>query len=122
MANQTMDEAARAAAESARATLQGITRASRDALAEGARLNRRLVDAWLSSSEASLKAGFELQNLAIQAGISFMEAGSRSMQIAATEWAEVVKQGQQTTVQTWGAARQAAETIQERAGNGKVAN
>jgi urease accessory protein UreF len=80
---------------------------------EGAEMNRHLLDAWMASTEATLKATFELQNSAIQAGRSFMETGLTSNQTAYNQWVEAIQQAQKAAMEAWHVTRRAADKMKD---------
>jgi hypothetical protein len=54
-------------------------------------LARRMLDAWLASTEAALRATFEAQQVALDAGLSVVEAAAGPQAGAMRQWAEGVR-------------------------------
>lgn len=94
-------------------TVNKATQATRQMVAEGAEMNRHLLDAWMASTEATLKATFELQNSAIQAGRSFLETGMTSNQTAYNQWVEAIQQAQKAAMEAWQVTRRAADKMKD---------
>jgi hypothetical protein len=94
-------------------TVNKATQATRQMWSEGTAMNRQLLEAWETNTEAMLKATFELQNTAIQAGRSILEMGLNTNQTAYHQWIEAVQQAQKATMEAWHATRRAADKMKD---------
>jgi hypothetical protein len=111
-------EATRIAAQAARRnteTAKASIDAARSYLDEAGTLGRDLLDTWSSQSEAALKAGFDAQNAAIDAGLGLFDLGVKGNRQAAEQFTTLVKQTQQATLESWHAAVKAAAKASETA-------
>ena len=99
-AEMQMDQAARRTAESITAAAQ----ATRTYVDESAEVNRRLLTAWLGGAEAAVRAMFDAQNAAFQAGLALFDAVSSSNRTAIEQWAEATRQTQQALWDVWRAS------------------
>jgi hypothetical protein len=94
-------------------TVNKATQATRQIWTEGAEMNRQLLEAWMASTEATLKATFELQNSAIQAGRSFLETGYTGNQAAYNQWVEAIQQAQKAAMEAWHVTRRTADKMKD---------
>jgi hypothetical protein len=94
-------------------TVNKATQATRQIWTEGAAMNRQLFEAWEANTEAMLKATFELQNTAIQAGRTFMETGFTGNQAAYNQWIEAIQQAQKVAMEAWQVTRRAADKMKD---------
>jgi hypothetical protein len=104
-ATETINGATRTAAETSRRTLEGMqaaTQAGRSYLEESSQWSRKLLDAWASGVEASLKAGFDVQNATLTArfavGITVLDTATNSTRSASQQWVAVARQAQEATL------------------------
>jgi hypothetical protein len=74
-------------------------------------ITRQVVDAWEMSTEATLKATFELQNAMITAGQKLIETPANGNVKFMQQWADVVHQAQKATLDAWEISKQAAEKM-----------
>ena len=104
-------EALRATSEASRRTLQSAQdamRTTRAYMVESTEANRKLFNAYARGVEAALKGGFEVQNAALAAGMSFLDASTNSSRNVVQQWNEAVHQAQQATLDVWQAGFRAA--------------
>lgn len=94
-------------------TTNKATQMPRQMWTEGVALNRQLFEAWEANTEAMLKATFELQNTAIQAGRTFMETGFTGNQAAYTQWVEAIHQAQKAAMEAWQVTRRTADKMKD---------
>ncbi len=92
------DQTTRAAADAARA-FQGDTTAT----------SRSLFTAWAGSAEAFLRAGFDVQNAAIDAGLAVYDRAATSNRDLLRRWAEGARQTQSALLDQWQAGVKATE-------------
>src|SRR5436853_4507332 len=64
----------------------------------GYNLSKQILDAWASTTEATLKASFDLQNAAIDSGRSLIGPEGNSNQALYQQWANSVRMAQQATL------------------------
>jgi len=111
-------EATRIAAQAARRnteTAKASIDAARSYFDEAGTLGRDLLDTWSSQSEATLKAAFDAQNAAIDAGLGLFDLGVKGNRQAVEQFTALVKQSQQATLESWHAAVKAAAKATESA-------
>jgi hypothetical protein len=72
---------------------------------------RQMVEAWEMSTEATLKASFDLQNAMIAAGQKLIETPSGGNFKFVQQWADMVHQAQKSTLEAWAASKEAAEKM-----------
>jgi len=109
-------EATRIAAQAARRnteTAKASIDAARTYLDEAGTLGRDLLDTLSSQSEAALKAAFDAQNAAIDAGLGLFDLGVKGNRQAVEQFTALVKQTQQATLESWHAAVKAAAKASE---------
>ena len=107
-------EMMRAAADASRRTVEGAratANVTREYMDQTADAGRKLFDAWASGAEASLQAAFALQNTALSAGLSLVEANNASGCAAAQRWSDAARQAQQATLEAWRASVSAAQKL-----------
>src|SRR5262249_41532770 len=100
-----------AVSDTARRFTENASEAARYSAEQGTRINRQVLDAWTANTEATLKATFELQNAAIAAGRAMIEATGAGNMAFIQQWADVVLQAQQTTLDAWKMSKQDAEKL-----------
>ena len=109
-------EATRIAAQAARNGTE-TTRASLEAAStyfgEASTLGRDLLGTWSTQSEAAIKAAFEGQNAAIDAGLGLFDLGVKSNREAVAQFSELVKRTQKATLETWQTTVKAASRATE---------
>ncbi len=104
----------RTAADASRRAVEGARAAAtvtREYMEQTADAGRTLFEAWASGAEASLRAAFELQNTALSAGLSLVEANNASGRDMARHWSAAARQVQQTTLEAWRASVGAAQKL-----------
>lgn len=104
-------EATRIAAQAARQgteTAKASIKAASSYIDEANTLGRDLLDTWSTQSEAALKAAFDAQNAAIDAGLGLFDLGTKGNQQAVAQFSELVKQTQRATLESWQATVKAA--------------
>jgi hypothetical protein len=74
-------------------------------------LSRRLLDAWLASTEATLRATFESQQVALDAGLSVLEAAAGPQAGAIRQWAAGVRAAQQAALEVFLTSLRAAWSV-----------
>ena len=113
-ATETLNEAVHSAAEASRRTIDGTRAAvqvTRDYLDQSAEIGRKLFDTWASGTETSLQAAFELQNTALAAGLSLLEANNSGSRAMAQQWSDAAHQAQQAALAAWQANINAARKL-----------
>ena len=68
---------------------------------------------WSIQSEAAIKAAFEAQNAAIDAGLGLFDLGVKSNRQAVDQFSELVKRTQQATLESWQSTVKAAAKATE---------
>jgi len=101
--------AARTGTESAKASIE----AARAYVGESSTLGRDLLATWSAQSEGALKAAFDAQNAAIDAGLGLFDLGVKGNREAVEQFSSLVKQTQQATLDSWQTAVKAAAKVTE---------
>jgi hypothetical protein len=94
-AAEAVNEATRTAAETSRRAIEHMqmaTSAGRGWLEESSRLSRKLYTVWACCMEATLKAGFEMQNAALTASIPVYDT-------AFQQWVTLTRQAQEAALE-----------------------
>ena len=110
----SVDEAVRATVEASRRTVQSMqdaTRLTQDLLAHSAETSRKLFAAYTTSVTAGIEAAFNVQNAALAAGLSLLEATSSSNREMARHISETTRQSQQAMLDAWQAGIRAADRL-----------
>lgn len=102
-------QAARRSTETARASVD-TARAYFD---ETTALGRDLVGTWAAQSEAAIKASFEAQNAAVEAGMGFFDLTVKSNRQAMDQLTDLVRRTQQATLESWQSTVKAATKATE---------
>jgi hypothetical protein len=97
-------EAARASTETTKATLEAARSYADDANV----LGRDLMSTWTTQSELALKAGFDAQNAAIDAGLGLFDLTFKGNRQAVEQFGVIVKRTQQATLESWQSAVKAS--------------
>jgi hypothetical protein len=84
---------------------------ARTYLEESIEANRKLFKAYAQGIEAALRGGFEVQNAALAAGMSFLDASTNSSRNVAQQWTEVAREAQQATLDAWQAGVGAGDRL-----------
>ena len=74
---------------------------------------RDLLSTWSTQSEAALKAAFDAQNAAIEAGLGLFDMGVKGNRQAVEQFSDLVKRTQQATLESWQTAVKAAAKATE---------
>jgi hypothetical protein len=109
-------EASRIAAQAARTTTEtakASIEAARTYVGESSTLGRDLLATWSTQSEGALKAAFDAQNAAIDAGLGLFDLGVKGNRQAIDQFSKLVKQTQQATIETWQTTVKAAAKASE---------
>jgi hypothetical protein len=104
-------EAARIAAEAARAgseTTKATIETARTYIDDANQFGRELIGTWSAQSEAALKAAFDAQNAAIDAGLGLFDLGVKGNRQAVEQFSVLVKRTQQAALESWQLAAKAA--------------
>jgi hypothetical protein len=104
-------QAARRSTETAKASIE----AARSYLNDTNELGHDLLGTWSTTSEATLKAAFDAQNAAIDAGLGLFDMGVKGNRQAVEQFSALVKQTQQATLESWQDAIKAAAKATEAA-------
>ena len=111
-------EATRIAAQAARngtETTKASLEAANSYLGEASAIGRDLLGTWSTQSEAAIKAAFDGQNAAIDAGLGLFDLGVKSNREAVAQFSELVKRTQKATLETWQTTVKAASKATETA-------
>jgi hypothetical protein len=109
-------EASRIAAQAARngtETAKASIEAARTYVGETGTLSRDLLATWSTQSEGALKAAFDAQNAAIDAGLGLFDLGAKGNREAVQQFSTLVKQTQKATMDSWQTAVKAAAKVTE---------
>jgi hypothetical protein len=115
-ATAAVTEATRIAAQAARngtETTKASLEAANTYFGEATTLGRDLLGTWSTQSEAAIKAAFEGQNAAIDAGLGLFDLGVKSNREAVAQFSELVKRTQKATLETWQTTVKAASRATE---------
>lgn len=108
-ASRIAAQAARQSTETAKASIE----AARSYFDDTNTLGRDLLSNWQTQSEAAMKAAFEAQNAAIDAGLGLFDMGVKSNRQAVEQFSDLVKRTQQATLESWHTAVKAAAKATE---------
>ena len=75
-----------------------IQDAARKGVEQGYAMSKQVLDVWATSTEATLKASFDLQNAVIDAGRSLMGPAGNPNQAMYQQWADSVRMAQKATL------------------------
>ena len=109
-------EATRIAAQAARSgteTTKASIEAARSYVDETNALGRDLLGTWSTQSEAALKAAFDAQSAAIEAGLGLFDLSVKGNRQAVEQFSVLVKRTQQATLESWQSAVKAATKVTE---------
>ena len=104
-------EASRRSAEGARATVEVM----RGLLDDSAEISRKFFDVWAKTGEASLQAGFELQNAAFTTSLSLFETAATTQRALIEQWQTAAHEAQQATLDAFHAQVRASTRLAPRA-------
>ena len=102
-------EAARAGTESTKATID----TARTYFDDASEFGRELMGTWSTESEAALKAAFDAQNAAVEAGLGLFDLGVKGNRQAVKQFEAIFKRTQQAVLESWQAAAKAATKATE---------
>lgn len=108
-ASRIAAQAARTGTETAKASIE----AARSYVGESSTLGRDLLATWSTQSEGAIKAAFDAQNAAIDAGLGLFDLGVKGNRQAIDQFSKLVKQTQQATIETWQTTVKAAAKATE---------
>ena len=106
-AQAAVTEATRIATEAARngtETAKASFKAANTYFDETNAIGRDLLGSWTAQSEAAVKAAFEAQNAAIDAGLGLFDLSYKGNRQAVAQFNELVKRTQQATLESWHAS------------------
>jgi hypothetical protein len=90
-------QAARNGTETAKASFEAASSYVNDTNTIG----RELLGSWSVQTEAAIKAAFEAQNAAIDAGLGLFDLGVKGNREAVAQFSEIVKRTQKATLESW---------------------
>jgi hypothetical protein len=99
--------------EVTRQFVQEATTIARQTTERNIQMGQQLAEIWTTSVEANMKAAFELQNAAIAASRSLMEATGTHPPTFFQQWTDMVHQAQQATLDAWKAGKRVGEQFQK---------
>jgi hypothetical protein len=102
-------EAARTSNETAKATIE----AARSYVDDANELGRDMLGTWSTQNEAVLKAAFDAQNAAIEAGLGLFDLSAKGNRQAVEQFSELVKRTQKATIESWHSTVKAAAKATE---------
>jgi hypothetical protein len=79
------------------------------ATSAGAEAGRKLFEVWANGVDATLKATFDVENAALEAGISVLEATGSADQALLRQWAEAARQAQAAALEAFRANLRATQ-------------
>jgi hypothetical protein len=82
--------------------------ASPEAADETGDASRRVFEAWVAGTEATLRATFDAQNAALAAGLAIVDATVESQRGLVEEWRRAAEQAQQAALEAFRATVQTA--------------
>jgi hypothetical protein len=99
-ATRIAEQAARNGTENANASLK----AANTYFDETSAIPQDLLGSWTTQSEAAVKAAFEAQNAAIDAGLGLFDMTLKGNRQAVEQFSALVKRTQQATLEAWTAS------------------
>jgi hypothetical protein len=99
--------------EATRHFVQEATTIARQTTEHNMQMSQQLAEIWTTSVEANMKAAFDLQNAAIAASRSLMEATGSQSPTFFQQWTDMVHQAQQATLDAWKAGKRVGEQFQK---------
>lgn len=108
-ATRIATQAASRSTESARASAE----VARKYFDETTALGRDLFGTWSAQSEVAIKAAFEAQNAAVEAGVGFFDRGVKGNREAIEQLTELIRRTQQATLESWQATVKAVTNAVE---------
>ncbi len=83
-------------------------------LSAASEAGQRVFSAWAAGAEASLKAVFDAQNVALQGSISLLEATGGGGREALKQWSELARKAQQAALEAFRTTVGAVAKVGER--------
>jgi hypothetical protein len=108
-ATRIASQAARSGTETTKASIE----AARSYVDETTAIGRDLLGTWSTQSEAALKAAFDAQSAAIEAGLGLFDLSFKGNRQAVEQFSMLVKRTQQATLESWQSAVKAATKVTE---------
>jgi hypothetical protein len=91
--------------QNGRPVAEQLQEAARQGVEQSYALSKQVLDAWTTSTEAALKASFDLQNAAIEAGQAIIGPAGSPNQALYRQWTDTVRLAQQATLDALDATR-----------------
>jgi hypothetical protein len=82
--------------------------AEQTSMSAAAAASRKVFDAWAAGVETTLKATFEAENAALEAGLSVLDAAAAVDRTAFQEWATAARKAQEAALEAFRANTRAA--------------
>src|SRR4051812_32178011 len=105
MIKQTPETPVHDGIEATRHFMQETTTIARTTAEQNMHITRQFADLWTTSVEANMKAAFEMQNAAIAASRSLIEATGNPPPTFFQQWTDMVHQSQKATLDAWKAGK-----------------
>ena len=96
-ATRIATQAARNGTETAKASFEAASSFFDDTNTMG----RDLLTTWTAQTKLAIKAAFEAQNTAIDAGLGLFDLGFKGNRQAVAQFSEIVKRTQKATLESW---------------------
>jgi hypothetical protein len=96
-ATRIATQAARNGTENAKASFEAASSLFDDTN----KIGRDLMGTWTAQTELAIKAAFDAQNTAIDAGLGLFDLGFKGNRQAVTQFSEIVKRTQKATLESW---------------------
>ena len=115
-AQAAIDEAARTVAEASRRTTRQAQQLTRAILDQSTEINRGLMNAWLTNTEALWRIAFEVQNAQLNAGLTWWRSlaeVSRATLDVVERWDTASRQAQQAGLDAFEVSARALATTVE---------
>ncbi len=109
-----VNEAARIATEAARngtETAKASMGAAKSYLEETGGVARDLFSTMNTQSEVAIKAAFEAQNAAVEAGLGLFDLGVKGNRQAIEQFSELMRRTQRVTLESWNATVKATQKV-----------
>ncbi len=108
-ATRIAGEAARNGTETAKASIES----ARSYVEDANQFGREMLTTWSAQSEAALKAAFDAQDAAMEAGFGLFDMAVKGNRQAVGQFSDLVKRTQQATLVSWQTAVKAATKATE---------
>ncbi len=110
---QATRQTTEAATEATRQAAETMTQVTRQVAQQGFQIGGQAFEAWAAGTEAALQATFELQNLAINSGLSLIDAMGSGNRTLFEPWADAVRRAQESALQVFRQNVRQAKTLGE---------